>query len=137
MLYAVPRSAETFTDRFNRLTSNLETHELIGILRVDQKIVGRLKTGTQKMLKLDQGLRLARHLGVSPYELMGEADPLIQHADIKPDNILTQPAADAGETEPLARQVAAAVTRALRPIEARLRRLEDAKEQPARSRRAS
>jgi len=122
MLYRVPENAETFTERFNRLTAGLETHELVGIMRVDGRIVARLRGGQQQSLKLDQGLRLAKYLGVSPWVFIGESEPV------------TPPAAPpyGDGTEPLARQVRDLVLAAIEPLEAEVRRLR-AKIEPARA----
>lgn len=64
-----------FTQRFLRHTRDLKNYELMAVLRADPKTLAKLKNGDQVTLKLDQGLRLAARLGISPWEFVDEEEP--------------------------------------------------------------
>lgn len=65
-----------FTQRFRRLTKGMKRYDLIAVLRADAKTLDRLRNCEQTSLKLDQGLRLAARLGISPWDLVGEQEPM-------------------------------------------------------------
>ncbi|MDB5069548.1 MAG: hypothetical protein JWM87_659 [Candidatus Eremiobacteraeota bacterium] len=66
---------ETFTDRFNRLTSDLRDVEVASLLDLTEGAVRKLRRGDTQTLKLDAALRLCKRLGISPWELAGEREP--------------------------------------------------------------
>jgi hypothetical protein len=69
-------SSETFTDRFNRLTGGMSDGQLMDILELTLTPLNKIRSGDTKSLKLRGGLRLAKHLRITPWELAGEPAPL-------------------------------------------------------------
>lgn len=80
------RGGETFTDRFNRLTADLSDSDLMGDLGLSYHAVRKLRSGDTKTLKLDGALRLCKRLGITPWELAGEAPPTAQKTVPAPDS---------------------------------------------------
>jgi transcriptional regulator with XRE-family HTH domain len=80
---------ETFTDRLNRFVekARLSEADIASALGMSATQAGRLLDGTTKTLKLEQALKLCRRLGVSPWELAGEREPVSAGParDIAPD----------------------------------------------------
>jgi DNA-binding Xre family transcriptional regulator len=66
---------ETFTERFQRLTSDLTDSDLMTILNLSYQAVRKLRAGGTQSIKLDAALRLCRRLAISPWELAGEKEP--------------------------------------------------------------
>ena len=66
---------ETFTERFNRLTSDMKDSEIGTILGLTFGGVRKIKEGQTQSLKLDAALRLCARVGVSPWYLAGQMEP--------------------------------------------------------------
>ena len=66
--------AETFTDRFNRLTGAMKDADVASILDLTEGAIRKLRRGETQTLKLHGALKLARRLGVTPWYIAGLSD---------------------------------------------------------------
>lgn len=66
---------ETFTERFNRLTSSMTDTKVGSILGVTEGAVRKIRRGDTQTIELHRAIRLCRELGVSTYYLAGEREP--------------------------------------------------------------
>lgn len=71
---------ETFTERFVRLTTGMKASEIGSHLGIGEHAVRKLLNGDTQDLKLRPALRLARHLGVSPWYLACDREPVPKEA---------------------------------------------------------
>lgn len=78
--------AETFTDRFNRLTAHLSVTKIAGILDVTEGSIRKLRRGDTQTIELHRALRLCRVLRVSPFYLAGEREPALQEIEAESYN---------------------------------------------------
>lgn len=69
------KEAETFTERFNRLTRHLSDAELAVALGVSVSTARSIRSGDTKSLKFVNAMRLCKRLGIDPWELAGIKDP--------------------------------------------------------------
>ena len=68
--------SETLSDRLVRLTSGLNDTQVGEMMGTTADAARKLRIGEIRSIKLENALRLCRRLGISPWYLAGEVEPL-------------------------------------------------------------